>query len=74
MKMTICSFSLFPLLFSLSFALDFYVGDLNSPQGPAGYSFKKPMKVMVDDFIFSALSHPGKHLEPHQSLHNSCIR
>ncbi|XP_010261909.1 PREDICTED: auxin-binding protein ABP20-like [Nelumbo nucifera] len=32
---------------------DFCVADLTAPEGPAGYSCKKPAKVTVDDFVFS---------------------
>ncbi|XP_077240952.1 auxin-binding protein ABP19a-like [Tasmannia lanceolata] len=38
---------------------DFCVGDLNAPQGPAGYSCKSPSKVTVDDFVYSGLTMPG---------------
>ncbi|GMI92665.1 ARABIDOPSIS THALIANA GERMIN 3, germin 3, GERMIN-LIKE PROTEIN 3 [Hibiscus trionum] len=54
-----------PFLFTLSFlffssnALDFCVGDLNAPQGPAGYSCKKTEEVTVNDFIFSGLRAAG---------------
>ncbi|KAK2645242.1 hypothetical protein Ddye_020437 [Dipteronia dyeriana] len=50
------------LLFaSSSFAAvqDFCVGDLNGPEGPAGYSCKKAAKVTVDDFVFSGLGAGG---------------
>ncbi|KAL4332101.1 hypothetical protein GQ457_07G039160 [Hibiscus cannabinus] len=49
----------FSFLFSSSNALDFCVGDLNTPQGPAGYSCKNPEAVIVDDFIFSGLRVAG---------------
>ncbi|KAH7572064.1 hypothetical protein ACOSP7_015076 [Xanthoceras sorbifolium] len=49
------------LLFSSSYAAvqDFCVADLNGPEGPAGYSCKKPAKVTVDDFVFSGLGAAG---------------
>ncbi|KAK3213427.1 hypothetical protein Dsin_018133 [Dipteronia sinensis] len=50
------------LLFaSSSFAAvqDFCVGDLNGPEGPAGYSCKKAATVTVDDFVFSRLGAIG---------------
>ena len=59
MKMIISFFFLFSLLISPSFALDFCVGDLNSPQNPAGYSCKKPTEVTVSDFVYSGLGIPG---------------
>ncbi|KAB1209489.1 Auxin-binding protein ABP19a [Morella rubra] len=39
--------------------LDFCVADFNAPDGPAGYSCKKPAKVTVDDFVFSGLGIAG---------------
>ncbi|XP_058108587.1 auxin-binding protein ABP19a-like [Magnolia sinica] len=38
---------------------DFCVGDLTAPEGPAGYSCKKPAKVTVADFVFSGLGVAG---------------
>ncbi|XXG51393.1 hypothetical protein AAC387_Pa02g5177 [Persea americana] len=38
---------------------DFCVGDLSLPEGPAGYSCKKPAKVTVNDFVFSGLGVTG---------------
>uniref|UniRef100_A0A7N1A8J0 Germin-like protein n=1 Tax=Kalanchoe fedtschenkoi TaxID=63787 RepID=A0A7N1A8J0_KALFE len=38
---------------------DFCVGDLKSPQGPAGFSCKKVADVTADDFAFSGLSKAG---------------
>ncbi|KAE8714084.1 Germin-like protein 1 [Hibiscus syriacus] len=46
-------------LFSSSNAADFCVGDLNGPQGPAGYSCKKPETVTVNDFVYSGLGATG---------------
>ncbi|GMI92664.1 ARABIDOPSIS THALIANA GERMIN 3, germin 3, GERMIN-LIKE PROTEIN 3 [Hibiscus trionum] len=46
-------------LFSFSNASDFCVGDLNAPQGPAGYSCKKADAVSVKDFVFSGLRAAG---------------
>ncbi|KAK8547276.1 hypothetical protein V6N13_097990 [Hibiscus sabdariffa] len=46
-------------LFSSCNALDFCVGDLSAPQGPAGYSCKKTEKVTVKDFVFSGLRAAG---------------
>ncbi|KAK8547279.1 hypothetical protein V6N13_097992 [Hibiscus sabdariffa] len=45
--------------FSSSDALDFCVGDLSAPQGPAGYSCKKAEEVTADDFVFSGLRATG---------------
>ncbi|KAJ8648349.1 hypothetical protein MRB53_001372 [Persea americana] len=48
------------LIFSSHAAVqDFCVGDLTGPEGPAGYSCKKPATVTVDDFVFSGLGMPG---------------
>ncbi|KAI8023563.1 Auxin-binding protein ABP19a [Camellia lanceoleosa] len=49
------------LLFSYSHGsvLDFCVADLTLPDGPAGYSCKKPAKVTVNDFVYSALGIAG---------------
>ncbi|KAJ0090048.1 hypothetical protein Patl1_13578 [Pistacia atlantica] len=60
MKMILPIFVL-SLLFSSSYAAlqDFCVGDLSAPEGPAGYSCKKPAKVTVDDFVFSGLGAAG---------------
>ncbi|KAI8022888.1 Auxin-binding protein ABP19a [Camellia lanceoleosa] len=43
------------LLFSYSngSVLDFCVADFSLPDGPAGYSCKKPAKVTVNDFVYS---------------------
>ncbi|KAL4334958.1 hypothetical protein GQ457_07G039140 [Hibiscus cannabinus] len=46
-------------LFPSSNALDFCVGDLGAPQGPAGYSCKKVEAVTVNDFVFSGLNAVG---------------
>ena len=35
------------------------MGDLSLPEGPAGYSCKKPAKVTVNDFVFSGLGVTG---------------
>ncbi|GMI81327.1 ARABIDOPSIS THALIANA GERMIN 3, germin 3, GERMIN-LIKE PROTEIN 3 [Hibiscus trionum] len=54
-----------PILFVLSFlfsssnAADFCVGDLNGPQGPAGYSCKKEAVLTVNDFVYSGLASTG---------------
>ena len=50
-------FSLLP--FSHSAVQDFCVGDLALPDNPAGYPCKKPAKVTVNDFVFSALGVAG---------------
>lgn len=50
---------LLSLLFSSSLALDFCVGDLKAPDGPAGYSCKNPAMVTTDDFVYSGLSKAG---------------
>ncbi|XP_004303797.1 PREDICTED: auxin-binding protein ABP19a-like isoform 2 [Fragaria vesca subsp. vesca] len=34
---------------------DFCVADYAAPQSPAGYACKDPVKVTVDDFVFSGL-------------------
>ncbi|CAL5401628.1 unnamed protein product [Camellia sinensis] len=49
------------LLFSYSHGsvLDFCVADFSLPDGPAGYSCKKPAKVTVNDFVYSALGIAG---------------
>ncbi|KAF7148251.1 hypothetical protein RHSIM_Rhsim03G0228100 [Rhododendron simsii] len=49
------------LLFSSSHASvsDFCVADPSLPDGPAGFSCKKPAKVTVDDFVYHALGIPG---------------
>lgn len=53
-------FTFFLLLSSSNAAVqDFCVGDLNAPEGPAGYSCKAPAKVKVDDFVFSGLGTAG---------------
>ncbi|GMI92662.1 ARABIDOPSIS THALIANA GERMIN 3, germin 3, GERMIN-LIKE PROTEIN 3 [Hibiscus trionum] len=46
-------------LFSFSNASNFCVGDLNAPQGPAGYSCKMAETVSVNDFVFSGLRAAG---------------
>ncbi|KAK9282037.1 hypothetical protein L1049_004949 [Liquidambar formosana] len=48
-------------LFCLSHAAvqDFCVANLKAPEGPAGYSCKKPKIVTVDDFVFSGLGMAG---------------
>ncbi|XP_061352512.1 auxin-binding protein ABP19a-like [Gastrolobium bilobum] len=60
MKMILIIFFIFSLL-SLSNAsvLDFCVADYTAPNGPAGYSCKKPAKVTVDDFVYTGLGNPG---------------
>ncbi|KAL6220921.1 hypothetical protein ACLB2K_008674 [Fragaria x ananassa] len=54
-------FFTFVLLLSTSHAAvqDFCVADYKAPEGPAGYSCKKPAKVTVDDFVFSGLGVAG---------------
>ncbi|CAL5398616.1 unnamed protein product [Camellia sinensis] len=49
------------LLFSYSHSsvLDYCAADLSMPDGPAGYSCKKPANVTVNDFVYSALAIPG---------------
>ncbi|THG06808.1 auxin-binding protein ABP19a-like [Camellia sinensis] len=49
------------LLFSYSHGsmLDFCVADFSLPDGPVGYSCKKPAKVTVNDFVYSALGIAG---------------
>nr|ABV03161.1 germin-like protein [Chimonanthus praecox] len=61
MMPTIFFFFLQLLFFSSSNAAvqDFCVGDLTGPEGPAGYSCKKPAIVTVDDFVFSGLGKAG---------------
>jgi len=46
---------------SLSHAsvVDFCVADYTAPNGPAGYSCKKPAKVTVNDFVYSGLGTAG---------------
>ncbi|XP_027368744.1 auxin-binding protein ABP19a-like [Abrus precatorius] len=60
MKMLLITFLICSLL-SLSHAsvVDFCVADLTGPNGPAGYSCKKPAKVTVDDFVYTGLSAAG---------------
>ncbi|KAJ7955974.1 Auxin-binding protein ABP19a [Quillaja saponaria] len=52
---------IFLLLSSFSHAAvqDFCVADYTVPDGPAGYACKKPVKVTVDDFVFSGLGIAG---------------
>ncbi|XP_022732532.1 auxin-binding protein ABP20-like [Durio zibethinus] len=57
--MLLSIFFIFSFLFSSSNALDFCVADLSAPQGPAGYSCKKPEAVTTDDFVFSGLGAAG---------------
>lgn len=49
----------FLILSSHAAVQDFCVGDLKEPEGPAGYSCKKPANVTVDDFVFSGLGKAG---------------
>lgn len=51
-------FSFF-LSFSHAAVQDFCVADYTAPEGPAGYSCKKPAKVTVNDFVFSGLGVAG---------------
>ncbi|WVZ21101.1 hypothetical protein V8G54_008423 [Vigna mungo] len=48
-------------LLSLSHAsvVDFCVADYTAPNGPAGYSCKKPAHVTVNDFVYSGLGTAG---------------
>ena len=52
---------IFSLLFSSYHAsvLDFCVADFSLPDGPAGYSCKKPSTVTENDFYYSGLRKPG---------------
>ncbi|XP_052198733.1 auxin-binding protein ABP19a [Diospyros lotus] len=52
---------LFSLVVSSAHAsvVDFCVADFSLPNGPAGYSCKKPGKVTVNDFVFSGLGKAG---------------
>ncbi|XP_068344714.1 auxin-binding protein ABP19a [Pyrus communis] len=58
---------IFPIFFTFSLLLssslasvqDFCVANYKAPEGPAGYSCKKPAKVKVDDFVYSGLGIPG---------------
>ncbi|XP_057467508.1 auxin-binding protein ABP19a-like [Actinidia eriantha] len=52
---------IFSLLSFSSRALvqDFCVADLSLPDGPAGYPCKKPAKITVNDFVYSALGVAG---------------
>ncbi|CAN6699169.1 unnamed protein product [Malus baccata var. baccata] len=58
---------IFPIFFTFSLLLssslasvkDFCIANYKSPEGPAGYSCKKPAKVTVDDFVYSGLGIPG---------------
>lgn len=56
-KMFIHSLLIFTLLFASSQAsvVDFCVADLSLPNGPAGYSCKKPSTVTENDFAYSGL-------------------
>ncbi|XP_057428420.1 auxin-binding protein ABP19a-like [Lotus japonicus] len=60
MKMVLTILFILSLL-SLSHAsvVDFCVGDLTFPNGPAGYACKKPSKVTADDFAYSGLGIAG---------------
>lgn len=55
------TFFILSLAFSICNAAvqDFCVGDLNLPEGPAGYSCKKASTVTVNDFVFSGLGVAG---------------
>lgn len=47
------------LLISVSSAnipFDYCVGDLSRPSGPSGYTCKDPVKVTIDDFVYTGLS------------------
>ncbi|XP_021647439.2 auxin-binding protein ABP19a [Hevea brasiliensis] len=61
-KMILYIFVIFSVLSSSSsYAAvnDFCVADLSGPDGPAGYSCKKPDTVSVNDFVYSGLGSPG---------------
>ncbi|KAL6965781.1 Auxin-binding protein ABP19a [Sarracenia purpurea var. burkii] len=53
------SWNFFFLSSSYASVVDFCVADLTLPDGPAGYSCKKPTTVTVNDFVYSALGIPG---------------
>lgn len=61
MKTILSIFFIISTLLSLSHAsvVDFCVADYTAPNGPAGYSCKKPAKVTVDDFVYSGLGIAG---------------
>ncbi|KAJ4708733.1 Auxin-binding protein ABP19a [Melia azedarach] len=61
LKMILPIFIISLLFSSFSYAAvqDFCVGDLSAPEGPSGYSCKKPAKVTVNDFVFSGLGAAG---------------
>ncbi|XP_021750120.1 auxin-binding protein ABP19a-like [Chenopodium quinoa] len=52
-------FVVLTLFVSSAIAGDYCVADLNLPDGPAGYSCKKPSKVTVDDFVYHGLAAAG---------------
>jgi quercetin dioxygenase-like cupin family protein len=54
-------FFIFSLISSISHAAlqDFCVANLSGPDGPAGYTCKKPATVTVNDFVYSALGIAG---------------
>ncbi|XP_068663676.1 germin-like protein subfamily 3 member 3 [Aristolochia californica] len=59
MEATLRFFFFLSLLFIVSNAADFCVGDLNGPVSPAGYSCKTEAKVTVSDFVFYGLGVAG---------------
>ncbi|THG01155.1 auxin-binding protein ABP20-like [Camellia sinensis] len=61
MKMYLPILFVVSLLFSYSHGsvLDFCVADFSLPDGPAGYSCKKPANVTVNDFVYSGLGIAG---------------
>lgn len=59
-KMLQLFFLFFFLVFTSEASVqDFCVGDLNGPEGPAGYSCKNPANATVDDFTFTGLGAAG---------------
>ncbi|KAK7281289.1 hypothetical protein RIF29_09126 [Crotalaria pallida] len=60
MKMILTIFFTLSLLsFTHASVVDFCVGDLTAPNGPAGYSCKKPSTVTADDFVYHGLGIAG---------------
>ena len=58
--MILTIFIIFSLIsFSHAAVVDFCVADYTAPNGPAGYSCKKPAKVTVNDFVYSGLASAG---------------
>ncbi|KAF1870513.1 hypothetical protein Lal_00003719 [Lupinus albus] len=61
MKITLINLFIILSLISITHAsvVDFCVADYTFPNGPAGYSCKKPSSVTVDDFVYHALAISG---------------